>query len=88
MTKTLAIVERLPGHTEVMGGFAALALELGYDVHLLFNSSDQFHMVDYLGTRLGICADHVHEWSYINEPAAHFEAILLNTSCVWLDYGF
>jgi len=88
MTKTLAIVERLPGHTEVMGGFAALALELGYDVHLLFNGEDQFHMVDYLSTRLGIGADHIHEWSYINEHGAQFEAILLNTSCVWLDYGF
>lgn len=87
MTKTLAIVERLPGHTEVMGGFAALALEVGYDVHLLFNQSDTFHMVDYLAARLGIGSDHIHDWSYINGHDAEFEAILLNTSCVWLEYG-
>jgi hypothetical protein len=48
MTHTLAIVERLPGHTEVMGGFAALAIELGYDVHLLFNRNDPFQRVGYL----------------------------------------
>ncbi len=84
--QTLAIVERLPGHTEVMGGFAALGLELGYDVHLLFNHSDPFQMVDYLGQRLSIGGDHIHEWSYINDH--DFDAILLNTSCVWLDYGF
>jgi len=88
MTQTLAIVERLPGHTEVMGGFAALGLELGYDVHLLFNHTDAFHMVEYLGARLGIGADHMHEWSYVNDPSFHFDVILLNTSCVWLDYGF
>jgi len=86
MTQTLAIVERLPGHTEVMGGFAALALELGLDVHLLFNHGDKFHMVEYLGTRLAIGADRIHEWSYINDH--DFDVILLNTSCVWLDYGF
>ncbi len=57
MTQRLAIVERLPGHTEVMGGFAALAIELGYDVHLLFNSKDPFHVVDYLQTRLPIARE-------------------------------
>jgi len=88
MTQTLAIVERLPGHTEVMGGFAALGLELGYDVHLLFNRKDAFQMVEYLGARLGIGGDHIHEWSYINDPGFHYDVILLNTSCVWLDYGF
>jgi hypothetical protein len=88
MTQTLAIVERLPGHTEVMGGFAALAIELGYEVHLLFNSKDPFQMVEYLGARLGLGADHIHEWSHINDPSFHFDVILLNTSYVWLDYGF
>lgn len=87
MTPTLAIVERLPGHTEVMGGFAALALELGYEPHLLFNHTDQFHMADYLRTRIPISADHVHDWSYINDHSADYDMILLNTSCVWLDYG-
>lgn len=87
MKRTLAIVERLPGHTEVMGGFAALALELGWDVHLMFNPKDAFHVVDYLAARLGIAAENVHEWSYINDHAAEFDVILLNTSCVWLDYG-
>jgi len=87
MTKKLAIVERLPGHTEVMGGFAALAQALGWDVHLLFNRSDAFHMVDYLGARLGVPEDHIHDWSYINGNDGEFDAILLNTSCVWLEYG-
>lgn len=88
MTKKLAIVERLPGHTEVMGGFAALARELGWDVHLLFNRKDSFHFVDYLAARLGIADDHVHDWSYINDHDVEFDAILLNTSYVWLEYGF
>jgi len=88
MTKKLAIVERLPGHTEVMGGFAALARELGWDVHLLFNRKDAFHFVDYLATRLEIANDQVHDWSYINDHDAEFDAILLNTSYVWLEYGF
>lgn len=87
MTQALAIVERLPGHTEVMGGFAALALELGYDTQLLFNPKDQFHVVEYLQARLSIASDHVHDWSYINDAESHFDVIVLNTSCVWLDYG-
>ena len=87
MTHSLAIVERLPGHTEVMGGFAALARELGWDVHLLFNRSDSFQFVDYLAARLGIGGDRIHDWSYINDHEGEFDAILLNTSCVWLEYG-
>lgn len=87
MTQTLAIVERLPGHTEVMGGFAALAIALGYDTHLLFNRKDRFHMTEYLQTRIPIAGDHIHDWSYINDASARFDVILLNTSCVWLDYG-
>lgn len=87
MTQRLAIVERLPGHTEVMGGFAALALELGYEPHLLFNHTDEFHLVEYLRTRIPVAADHIHDWSYINDHSADFEVILLNTSYVWLDYG-
>jgi len=86
MTQTLAVVERLPGHTEVMGGFASLALELGFDTHLLFNSDDRFHMVEYFRTRIPIAADHIHDWSHITNPSSHFDVILLNTSCVWLDY--
>jgi hypothetical protein len=84
---TLAVVERLPGHTEVMGGFASLALELGYDTHLLFDGGDRFHMVEYLRTRIPIGADHIHDWSQITNPDWHFDVILLNTSYVWLDYG-
>ncbi len=87
MTPTLAIVERLPGHTEVMGGFASLALELGYDTHLLFDSGDRFHMVEYFRTRLPIGADHIDDWSQIANPDSDFDVILLNTSYVWLDYG-
>jgi hypothetical protein len=87
MPRKLAIVERLPGHTEVMGGFAALALALGYEPHLLFNHTDQFHLVEYLRTRIPVAADHIHDWSYINDHSADFEVILLNTSYVWLDYG-
>ncbi len=87
MPRKLAIVERLPGHTEVMGGFAALALELGYEPHLLFNRTDQFHVSEYLRTRIPIAADHIHDWSYINDHSADYDVILLNTSCVWLDYG-
>jgi len=87
MTQRLAIVERLPGHTEVMGGFAALALELGYETHLLLNREDKFHVVDYLQTRLPIVGENIHEWSYINDPGSNFDVILLNTSYVWLDYG-
>lgn len=87
MTRRLAIVERLPGHTEVMGGFAALALELGYETHLLFNRKDPFHVVDYLQTRLPVASENIHEWSYINDPGSNFDVILLNTSYVWLDYG-
>jgi hypothetical protein len=67
---------------------ASLAMELGYDAHLLFNRNDEFHIVEYLRTRLQIGEDHVHEWSYINEASSQFDVILLNTSCVWLDYGF
>ena len=87
MKQTLAIVERLPGHTEVMGGFASLALELGYDTHLLFNSKDRFHMTEYLRTRIPIASDNIHQWSHITDPSWHFDVILLNTSYVWLDYG-
>jgi hypothetical protein len=87
MTRKLAIVERLPGHTEVMGGFAALALELGYEPHLLFNHTDQFHVAEYLRTRIPVAADHIQDWSYINDHSADYNVILLNTSCVWLDYG-
>jgi hypothetical protein len=87
MTRKIAIVERLPGHTEVMGGFAALALELGYEPHLLFNHTDQFHVAEYLRTRIPVAADHIHDWSYINDHSADYDVILLNTSCVWLDYG-
>ena len=86
MTRQLAIVERLPGHTEVMGGFAALALELGYDPHLFFESSDRFHMIEYFLTRLAIGVDHIHDWSEITDLSSRFEVILLNTSNVWLDY--
>lgn len=88
MQPKLAIVERLPGHTEVMGGFAALALELGWDVHLMFNPTDAFHVVDYLAAQLGIGAGNIHEWSYINGHAPEFDVILLNTAVVWLDYGY
>ena len=87
MPRKLAIVERLPGHTEVMGGFAALALELAYEPHLLFNHTDQFHVAEYLRTRIPVAADHIHDWSYINDHGADYDVILLNTSCVWLDYG-
>jgi len=87
MPRKLAIVERLPGHTEVMGGFAALALALGYEPHLLFNHTDQFHVAEYLRNRIPVAADHIHDWSYINDHSADYDVILLNTSCVWLDYG-
>lgn len=87
MPHTLAIVERLPGHTEDMGAFAALALELGYDPHLLYECGDQFHMVDYFRTRLPIGDDKISDWSHITDPDAHFDVILLNTSFTWLDYG-
>lgn len=87
MPTTLAIVERLPGHTEVMGGFASLALELGYEPHLLFNHTDRFHFVEYLRTRIPIAADNIQDWSYINDHSVDFDVILLNTSYVWLDYG-
>jgi hypothetical protein len=87
MTQSLAIVERLPGHTEVMGGFASLALELGYDTHLFFNGCDRFHLMEYFRTRLPIGADHIHDWSDITSPDPHFDVIPLSTSNVWLDYG-
>ena len=87
MTQKLAIVERLPGHTEVMGGFASLALDLGYDVHLFFEGSDLFHMADYLRTRIPIKAENLHGWSEISELSSAFEVILLNTSYVWLDWA-
>jgi hypothetical protein len=87
LTRKLAIVERLPGHTEVMGGFAALALELGYEPHLLFNRTDQFHVAEYLRRRIPVPADHIHDWPHINDHSADYDVILLNTSCVWLDYG-
>jgi hypothetical protein len=87
MTHTIAIVERLPGHTEDMGGFAALALELGYDPHLYFERGDRFHMIEYFRTRMPIRADHIHDWSQITDLGADIDVILLNTSFVWLDYG-
>ncbi len=87
MTRTLAIVERLPGHTEVMGAFASLAQKLGYEPHLFFESRDPFHMVDYFRARLSLESTQIHEWSEITNLASQFEVILLNTSNVWLDYG-
>jgi hypothetical protein len=87
MTHTIAVVERLPGHTEDMGAFAALALELGHDPHLLYETGDQFHMVDYFRARLPLGGDKIAEWSQINNPGSHFDVILLNTSFTWLDYG-
>lgn len=84
----MAIIERLPGHTEVMGSFASLALELGFEPHLLFNPKDPYHVVDYLKARLPIPSDHVHDWSYIAEVDSSFEYIVLNTSVVWLEQGF
>jgi len=87
VTQTLAIVERLPGHTEVMGGFASLGLELGYDTHLLFDTGDRFHLIEYFRTRIPIRADNIHDWSHITNSDARFDAILLNTSYVWLDCG-
>jgi len=88
MPPRLAIVERLPGHTEIMGTFASAALEFGYEPHLLFNQKDEFHMIDYLQKRLSIPAEQVHDWSYVNDPNANFDTIVLNTSVVWLDYGW
>ncbi len=86
MPRTLAIVERLTGHTEDMGGFASLALELGYDTHLFYERSDPYHLLDYYQTRLPIAADRIHDWSEVMCIGRHFEIILLNTSFVWLDY--
>ncbi|MGO8819160.1 MAG: hypothetical protein ACLQVG_31355 [Terriglobia bacterium] len=86
MTQSIAIVERLPGHTEDMGAFAALALDLRHDPHLLYETGDQFHMVDYFRTRLRLSDDKIAEWSNINDPGSHFDVILLNTSFTWLDY--
>lgn len=85
MARKLAIVERLPGHTEDLGAFAAMALALGYDTHLFFENSDPFQMVDYFRTRLPIGPGQIHDWFDIAESAAEFDAILLNTSFVWLD---
>ncbi|MGA3327644.1 MAG: hypothetical protein ABSF45_24555 [Terriglobia bacterium] len=87
MPPTLAIVERLPGHTEAMGGFAALALELGFDTHLFYEASDPFHMIEYFRTRIPIGAENIHDWYDINNLGSHFDVILLNTSYVWLDLG-
>ncbi len=87
MKHTLAIVERLPGHTEVMGGFASLALELGYDTHLFFDRGDRFHMIEYFRARLPLGAESVHDWYHITNLGSHFDVILLNTSYVWLDLG-
>ncbi len=87
MKHTLAIVERLPGHTEVMGGFASLALELGYDTHLFFDRGDRFHMIEYFRARLPLGAESVHDWYHITNRGSHFDVILLNTSYVWLDLG-
>jgi hypothetical protein len=87
MARTIAIVERLDGHTETMGGFAALALALGYEVHLLYNRQDEFHMVDYFRQRIPAVACRVHDWSIITESSVSFDIILLNTSDIWLDYA-
>jgi len=87
MTQRLAIVERLPGHTEVMGGFIRLARELGYDTHLLYEREDPFHVVEYFQSRFSLGADNVHEWSEIINPDLHFDVIILNTSYVWLDFA-
>lgn len=86
MPPTLAIVERLPGHTEDMGGFAALAQELGYDTHLYFERNDPFHLLDYFRSRLSLAPNHIHDWPEITDPGIDFDVILLNTSFVWLDY--
>ena len=86
MTQSIAIVERLPGHTEDMGAFAALALRLGHDPHLLYETGDPFHMVDYFRTRLPIKDTKIGDWSQINDSGSHFDVILLNTSFTWLDY--
>jgi len=87
MLPTLAIVERLPGHTEDMGGFAALSRELGYNPHLFFEPHDPFHMIDYYRTRLCMGPGQIHDWSHITQLGVDFDVILLNTSFVWLDCG-
>ncbi len=86
MPRTIAIVERLAGHTEDMGGFASLALELGYETHLFHERSDPYHLLDYYQTRLPIAADRIHDWSEMMSIGPQFEVVLLNTSFLWLDY--
>ena len=71
-----------------MGGFASLALELGFEPHLLFNPKDPYHVVDYLKERLSIPSEQVHDWSYVTEVDSSFEYVVLNTSVVWLEQGF
>jgi hypothetical protein len=86
MTRSLALVERLPGHTEDMGAFVSLGLELGYDTHLFYENADRFHMIEYFQQRFGIPADRIHDWKTITDCCSDFDLILLNTSFVWLDY--
>ena len=86
MRPTIAIVERLPGHSEDMGGFAALGQELGYDTHLYSERNDRFHLIDYFRSRFSFPPDHIHDWAEITDPGIAFDVILLNTSFVWLDY--
>ena len=88
MAKRLAIVERLPGHSEVMGGFAAMALELGYDTHLLFNSRDRYHLMEYFQSRIPLPPEKIHDWNYVTDASANFDVIVLTTANVWLDYGY
>ncbi len=86
MTRSLAVVERLPGHTDDIGAFVCLALELGYDTHLFYERADRFHFIEYYQQRFGIHADHIHGWEQIIDCCSEFNVILLNTSFVWLDY--
>jgi hypothetical protein len=80
---SVAIIECLTIHTEVMGGAAALFHEKGYDVYMFFNYSDPWHMIDvykeYYPWLKG-----VHSWHELFTMLDTFDIVMLNTSDEWV----
>lgn len=85
---SVAIVECLTLHTEVMGGAIALFHEYGYDITLYFNYSHPWHMIDvYKEYYPWIKA--IHSWHelFTTHASSTFDLIMLNTSDEWARTG-
>jgi hypothetical protein len=86
MARKLAIVEKLTGHTELMGGFVSLGFELGYETHLFYNTDDRFQMAEYFRNSMPHAVRSIRAWGDILNDWPQFDAIILTTSDVWRDF--